>query len=174
VRSNAPGTLRFMCEASGVDPWSPSNAVAQFPVLLGVPVEVLQGKYGPGLAALYQPCALLVTFGAVSVRGELSNGFAQTRCASPHASVKGPDELVPHPFLMCTPAVSYVIVFPCFCPIDAGLLIAAVPQTWSSFVIAVLLLTQRFPWMYNGESKVVLLELLKSHPVGSPVPYTKT
>ena len=47
---------------------------------------------------------------------------------------------------------------------------AAVPQTWSSFVIAVLLPMQRLPWMYSGESKVVLFELLKSQPEGSPVP----
>ena len=103
-----------MCDESGVVPWSPSNAVAQLPVLLGVPLGVLHGKYGPGLAALYQPCALVVTLGAARVVGELSKGFAQTRWAPPQASVKGPDELVPHPFLMCTPAVSYVIVFPCF------------------------------------------------------------
>jgi hypothetical protein len=32
-----------MCVESGTDPWSPSKAVAQLPVL-GVPDEVLHGK----------------------------------------------------------------------------------------------------------------------------------
>ena len=42
---------------------------------------------------------------------------------------------------------SYVIVLPLFWPTEPGLLSTAWPQTWSSFVIAVLLLMQRFPWM---------------------------
>src|SRR3954464_1115416 len=155
---------------SGLDPWSPSNALAPLEVVFRAPLEVLHGKYGPGLALLYQPCALATTFGGVRVRGALSKGVAHTLCGSPHARTGVPAALVAQPFLMWTPAVSYVIVLPFFWPIDAGLLTTALPQTWTSLVIDVLLPMQRFPWMYRGESNVVLFELLKSQPDGSPVP----
>jgi hypothetical protein len=66
--------LRFMYDDVGAVPegMSLSNAVAQFEVLLGNPLDVLHGENGPGLACLYQPCALDVTFGAVNERGEAS------------------------------------------------------------------------------------------------------
>jgi len=38
---NDPGTLRFILLVSMVEPWSPSNAVAQFDVLFSVPLEVV-------------------------------------------------------------------------------------------------------------------------------------
>src|SRR3954468_22792730 len=68
VRSNALPMLRFMYAEVGAVPagMSLSNAVAQFDVLLGRPLEVLHGENGPGLACLYHPCALPVTSGADS------------------------------------------------------------------------------------------------------------
>jgi hypothetical protein len=74
--------LRFIFAAFGVDPWSLSNAVAQLAAFVGVPLEVVQGKYGPGLADLYQPGASVL--GGVRVRGLASStGFAQVWSAVP-------------------------------------------------------------------------------------------
>ena len=57
VRSKALPMLRFMYAEVGAVPagMSLSNAVAQFDVLLGRPLEVLHGENGPGLACLYHP-----------------------------------------------------------------------------------------------------------------------
>src|SRR5919202_6890294 len=65
VRLKVFAMLRFIFVASGELPWSLSNAFAQLAAFVGVPLDVEHGKYGPGLADLYQPAASV--FGGLSV-----------------------------------------------------------------------------------------------------------